>query len=244
MIRYDDTFNARGYFAPETVRELADSIKACGLIQPVIVRTEMLSPDDPPYHLVCGHRRFQAVKLLGWKEIKAEINNLSDKDARILNLQENLARTNLSPSQELASILNIYGNKPNAAQVAKEMGRSKKWVNERLAIRKLHPEVMAYVDQGLLSAWDISMLLPMPPTEQHIAATKLIQAHSKGQSSQSVFDKLGKPRRIRTKREVQNKLTELMDLGINPPGWLCLAWVAGTVSDEELLEPQRKRKNG
>ena len=236
-IKYDDTFNARGFIPDETVRELAESIKAAGLIQPVIVRDNPQANADQPYHLVCGHRRFRAVKLLGWTEIKAEVMGaLSDQDARVLNLQENLARTNLTPTQEMASIIHTYGDKPDAAQVAQALGRSKKWVNERLAIRKLHPEVRAYVDKGLLSAWDISMLLPLPPTEQHIAATQLVMAHSKGQSSQSVFDKLGKPRRIRSKREVQAKLTELMDLGVNPPGWLCLAWVAGTVSDEELLE--------
>lgn len=232
LIKYDDTFNARGFISDETVRELAESIKAAGLIQPVIVRDYR----DPPYHLVCGHRRFRAVKLLGWTEIKAEhAGTLSDHEARVLNLQENLARTNLTPSQEMASILHVYGESPDAATVAKALGRSKKWVNERLAIRKLHPEVRVYVDQGKLTPWDISMLLPMPPSEQHLAATKLVQAHSKGQSSQSVFNKFGRRRRSsRTKKEIQTKLTELIDKGVNPPGWRCLAWAAGTISDEDL----------
>jgi ParB family chromosome partitioning protein len=243
-IRYDETFNTRGFFTDESVRELAESIKASGLIQPVILRDWRATTDnDPPYHLVCGHRRFKAVQLLGWTEIKAEVyHNLSDRDASILNLQENLARVNLSPSQEMASIIHVYGESPNAALVAKELGRSKKWVNERLAIRRLHPEVRAYVDQGLLTAWDISMLLPMPATEQHIAATQLVQAHAKGKSSQSVFTKLGRRRWVRTKKEIQTKLTELMDLGIEPPGWRCLAWAAATITDEELLIIPKKAK--
>lgn len=232
-IFYDEKFNTRGAFTDQSVAELAASIAASGLIQHLTVRP--WSGEDCHYHLVCGHRRYQAVKLLGWEGVKAEVRELTDREARILNLQENLARVNLTPSQELASILMVYGSKPDAQLAAKELGKSVKWINERLAIQKLHPDVRRDVDLGLLTAWDISILLPCPQDEQYILASQLKLAHSKGQSSSSVFSKVKKLRRSRCKSEIQAMITQMIDQGVEPKGWRCLAWAAGTLTDEELL---------
>ncbi len=231
-IFYDEKFNTRGPFTPQSVSELADSIKVSGLIQDLTVRPWT----DLPYHLVCGHRRYQAVKLLGWTEVKCNVLELSDHDARMLNLQENLARQDLTPSQELAAILAMYGSTPVAKDVAKDLGKSKKWVNERLAIQRLHASVRRDVDSGLLTAWDISMLLPCPHDQQVELAAQLKLAHSKGASSSSVFAKVAKARRVRNKTEIQLMITNLIDQHLEPPGWRCLAWAAGTLTDEELLD--------
>jgi ParB/RepB/Spo0J family partition protein len=236
-IHYDDKFNTRGFFSDQSVLELSASIKSAGLIQPLILRPQ---EGEKPYHFVCGHRRFKAIELLAWAHVEAHVRRMTDREAILCNLQENLARVNLSPSQELAAILVVYGAEPSVAQVAKELGRSKKWVNERLAIRKLRPKIRGYVDKGLLTPWDISMLLPCPANEQDILATKLVQAHNKGKSSSSVFDKVGKGRRVRSKAAIQAMLTELMDAGLEPPGWRCLAWAAGTLTDKELKDAKRQ----
>lgn len=230
-IFYDEKFNIRGAFTPQSVAELADSIEVSGLIQHLTVRPWT----GPPYHLVCGHRRYQAVKMLGWTEVKAEVRELNDQEAKLLNLQENLARLNLSPSQELAAILEMYGSKPVVKEVAKALGKSTKWVNERLAIQKLHESVRADVDNGLLTAWDISILLPCPQDEQFVLASQLKLAHSRGESSSSVFTRVKKQRRSRCKSEIQAMITHLIDQGIEPKGWRCLAWSAGTLTDGELL---------
>lgn len=242
-IFYDDRFNSRGFIAPVTVEDLAKSIAASGLIQPVIVRTWT----GPPYHLVCGHRRYLACKSLGHTQIKVEVReNLSDRDARILNLQENMEREDLTPSQELDAILALYGDKPNTAEVAKQLGRSRKWVAERLAIRKLLPEVRREVDAGFLTAYDITCLLVAPEDQQFSLAQRLKAAHMSGKSSSSVIASVtGAKRRVKTKATIQRMISDLMDKGFEPRGYRCLAWAAGTITDEELLDPtQRRNKRG
>lgn len=237
-ILYDEQFNTRGYFTIQSVEELADSIRTTGLIQPLTVRPWT----GPPYHLVCGHRRYKAVQHLGWKEVEVNIKELDDRQARLYNLQENLARVNLSPSQELNAITMMYGETPDAKTVAKELGRSKKWVNERLAIRRLHPLVRIDVDNRLLSASDISIIITVPFDEQPALAMQLKFAHMEGKSTQSVLNVLGRTRRVRTRAQIQKMLADLMDLGVEPPGWRCLAWAAGTITASELYSPPQKRK--
>lgn len=234
-ILYDDDFNTRGHFSTQSVEELADSIKQAGLIQPITVRPR---EGDPPYHLVAGHRRYQACKLLGWKRIQCVVKVMTDHEARVCNLQENLARVDLTPSQELVAILSLYGDTPKAKQVALDLGRSQKWVNERLAIRKLDPRVREDVDAGLLTALDITCLICTPKEEQFDLAARLKAAHAVGESTTSIMDKLGKPRRVRGKRAVITMITELMDRGYEPRGYRCLAWAAGTVPDEDLMNPE------
>lgn len=231
-ILYDQQFNVRGYFTKQSVEELAASIKATGLIQPLTVRPW----NTLPYHLVCGHRRFKAVTHLGWTHVEVVVRELNDHEARLYNLQENLARVNLSPSQELRAIVMMYGETPDAKTVAKELGRSRKWVHERLAIRKLHPLVKVDIDNGILSSYDISLLIRVPFHEQPSMALKLKLAHAEGKSTQSVMNILGKTRTVRTRAQIQKMLSDLMDLGMEPPGWKCLAWAAGTITASELYE--------
>jgi ParB family chromosome partitioning protein len=232
-ILYDEQFNARGFITPQSVEELAESIRSVGkLIHRLIVRPWT----GPPYHLVCGHRRYKALQLLKWKEVEVEVVELNEHDARIYNLQENLARSDLSPSQELAAIVALYGDDPDLKTVAKALGRSKHWVRQRLAIRRLHPLVRLDVDNGLLTAYDIHLLVQVPFDKQPLLAMQLKQAHRDGKSTQSVADKMGRTRRVRTRAQIQKMMAELMDIGVNPSGWKCLAWAAGTITAEELMK--------
>jgi ParB family chromosome partitioning protein len=83
----------------DNIDELASSLKAHGLLQPVLVRRR-----GSTYELIGGHRRLEAAKLLGWREIPAVVREETDDQAYILTLVENLPREDLSPKEEAAAL--------------------------------------------------------------------------------------------------------------------------------------------
>src|SRR3972149_9973151 len=88
---------AREVIDPERVRELAESIREVGLWEPVLIR-----PSNGRYEMVAGDRRYLAHKLLNFKEIKAIVRELDDRDTVVIRGIENLQRVDLSPSEEAA----------------------------------------------------------------------------------------------------------------------------------------------
>ena len=108
-IYYDAAFNCRGEFTLQSVKELADSIAQAGrLICPVAVQP--WTEEGFEYRLIVGHRRFRAVTaFLKWTEIPAYIcEGLSDHEARMLNVVENLQRKSLNILEEARAIQNLY----------------------------------------------------------------------------------------------------------------------------------------
>ena len=109
-IYYDAAFNCRGEVTLQSVKELADSIAQAGrLICPVAVQPWTGEPGCE-YRLIVGHRRFRAVTaFLKWTEIPAYIcEGLSDHEARMLNVVENLQRKSLNILEEARAIQNLY----------------------------------------------------------------------------------------------------------------------------------------
>jgi ParB family chromosome partitioning protein len=94
--------NSRKYFDPEKLQELADSISQYGILEPLIV-----APSGYKYVLVVGERRYRAALLIGLKNIPVVIKKISQDEARIINLIENLQREELNPYEETCAILEI-----------------------------------------------------------------------------------------------------------------------------------------
>src|SRR4030095_9515536 len=88
-------FQPRKEFTAEALQELADSIKAQGIIQPLVVR-----PRPDGFELIPGERRWRASQQLGWKEVPAIVREADDRAALELALIENLQRENLNPLEE------------------------------------------------------------------------------------------------------------------------------------------------
>ena len=104
-----------------SVGELAASMEANGLIQPVILSPYASAwPGDPHWLCIAGHRRIAAARLLNWLEIAAVCKSykMGLVDAKRENLVENMARKDLTPTQEMRAIVAIYGEAPDASQVA------------------------------------------------------------------------------------------------------------------------------
>lgn len=131
------------------VNELASSIKLKGLLQPVIVRTNR----DGYFEIVAGNRRLQACKILGWRKIICHIVELDDREAFEISLIENIHRKTLNPIEEayaFRSYVNDLGW-GGISELAAKIGKSISYVDKRLKLLELPPEVIESISNSTIS---------------------------------------------------------------------------------------------
>ena len=159
----------RTLFDEEALAELAESIREYGLIQPVTVR----KLDSGYYQLIAGERRWRAARMAGLNEIPARIIEADDRLATELALVENLQREDLNPVEEAQgyrTLMEEYGLTQDEA--AQRVGKSRPAVANALRLLSLAPEVLQFVEQGLLSAGHARALVPVKPEELQIDAAR------------------------------------------------------------------------
>jgi ParB family transcriptional regulator, chromosome partitioning protein len=129
--------------------ELANSIKRKGLLQPVIVRTKQ----DGYFEIVAGNRRLQACKSLGWRKIICHIIELDDKQAFEISLIENIQRESITPIEE-AYAFKTYVSElgwGGISDLAAKIGKSISYVDKRLKLLELPPEVLEGISNSTIS---------------------------------------------------------------------------------------------
>ncbi|TLQ46041.1 ParB/RepB/Spo0J family partition protein [Streptomyces marianii] len=142
----------RKTFNEEALTELADSIKKHGLMQPIVVR----KADEGGYELVAGERRYRANEMAGNITIEAKILlaegdvEISDLDSFKKAMAENLNREDMLPLEEARGFKKVLDEEEGAdpASVAKTFAKSVQYVNQRLALLALRPEIQTAVDLG------------------------------------------------------------------------------------------------
>jgi ParB/RepB/Spo0J family partition protein len=134
--------NDRKHFDPAALEELATSIAAHGLAQPMTVR-----PLGDGYQIVAGERRFRAMtQVLGWDQVPALVRQLTDEQASAIMLAENTSRADLDPIEEAnaySSRMAAFGWTPT--QIAEMAGVSEDLVKRRVLLLHLHPDVQQLV---------------------------------------------------------------------------------------------------
>ncbi|MDO5073999.1 chromosome segregation protein [Neisseria animaloris] len=156
----------------EALQELAESIKAQGVIQPVIVRERGLSQ----YELIAGERRWRASQLAGLTEIPVVIKSISDEAALAMGLIENIQRENLNPIEEaqgLKRLVDEFGLTHET--VAKAVGRSRSSVSNSLRLLGLPEPVQDMLYQRRLEMGHARALLTLPVVEQLELAQKAVK---------------------------------------------------------------------
>ncbi len=139
-------FQPRKDIDEEKVKELAQSIKSCGLIQPIMVRRS-----GDRYQLVVGERRYLACKSLGWEKISASVKMMSDQEMATIALIENLQRENLNFIEEANGYVSLI-KQLNITQeiLAQRLGKSQSTVANKIRLLKLSDRVKKIVlEQGL-----------------------------------------------------------------------------------------------
>ena len=126
------------------IRELADSIREIGLLQPIVLRTQ-----DSRYELIGGHRRLMAVSSLGSLTVLSIVKTLTDKEAVLARAVENLQRVNLTVIEEARAYSRMV-NKLGMSidEIAKMSGRSAGMVRRKLSLLKLLPILQEAVHKG------------------------------------------------------------------------------------------------
>ncbi len=139
-------FQPRREISEEKIDELAQSIKACGLIQPVVVRRA-----GNGYQLVVGERRYLACRKLGWKKISAAVQTLSDNAMATIALIENLQRENLNYIEEAMGYVSLMKNFDLTQEVlAQRLGKSQSTIANKIRLLRLTKKVQEkLLKQGL-----------------------------------------------------------------------------------------------
>jgi len=164
----------RKEFVEEDLNELVDSIRAVGVLQPIVVRPIAgAASGQPQYELVMGERRLRASKRLGLEQIPAVVKNTAD-DAMLRDaLLENLHRANLNPLEEASAyqqLLADFGITQD--ELANRIGRSRPQISNTLRLLRLPESVQSRVAAGVLSAGHARAILSVGdvPAMERLAA--------------------------------------------------------------------------
>jgi ParB family chromosome partitioning protein len=237
----DDEFNCRGPIAPGSVTELVDSIAELGLESPIHVRPI----EGDRYLIISGHRRFAAVSQLGWEKIPCRVRNVSQKEALVLNLVENLERKDLNILQEASALKKIYPSGVSLRQASNELHRPTRWVAARLKLLTLPESVQQMAAAGLLSSDNIVAIAKLPRQEQEDAAKAIIAAKKSGKKAlrESLPPKYRATFQARkSKNELLKMAAKLLTLNVYGFETWTISWACGYISDAQFLE--KCRENG
>ncbi len=156
--------NPRKTFEEDALHELADNIRQQGLIQPITVRTRIIEGTEPGsgdavaitdgYEIVCGERRYRAISALNaelpeqWPTIAAIVREMTDDEAFDAMITENLQRKDVDPIEEAYAFGQLLEKGSTAEEVALRFGKSVRFVQDRVKLNSLIPELLLKVRDG------------------------------------------------------------------------------------------------
>jgi ParB family transcriptional regulator, chromosome partitioning protein len=157
-------YQTRIYFEPDSLEDLADSIKQSGVVQPVVVRP---AEKEGRYILVLGERRYRASKMAGKETIPAIVRRVSDQQAAELTIVENLQREDLN-CLEQAEAFRVLSRDFNLtqAEIAQKVGVARESVSNYMRLLKLPHSVQEYLAAGGLGFSEAMVLLQMENEEK------------------------------------------------------------------------------
>jgi ParB family transcriptional regulator, chromosome partitioning protein len=173
----------RGKYQPridmrqETLQELADSIKAQGVVQPIVVRPLERSSNGETqrYEIIAGERRWRAAQMAGLSDIPAVIRHIPDEAAIAVALIENIQRENLNPLEEARSLDRLISEfQLTHQQAADAVGRSRAAVSNLLRLLDLAPEVCEFLEKRELEMGHARAILGLANRKQQTEVAGLV----------------------------------------------------------------------
>ncbi len=193
-------------FDDAQVKELADSIRSEGLMQPIVVRKV-----KDGYELIAGERRFRAFKLIGEKTITARILEASDASSAVLALIENLQRTDLNAIDEalgFASLMRDFSLTQEA--VAERLGKPRASIANSVRLLALDNELQGYVRKGQLSAGHAKALLAIENVAHRVQVARLvIEKGLSVRATEAEVKKLASTKKTDRKQTVQTVVADV-----------------------------------
>jgi ParB family chromosome partitioning protein len=165
---------ARRRFEQEATAGLAESIRAQGLVQPVVLRPRA----GGGYELIAGERRWRAAREAGVTALPAVVREADDREALLLGLVENVAREQLSPVEEARAYAVLLDEfELSLGEVCEQVGKSKPTVSNRLRLLELPDDVLAMLDRGELTEGHARAVLAVPGNDGRLRLARQIVRH-------------------------------------------------------------------
>ena len=165
-------FQPRRTMMPEALQELSESIRAQGIIQPIVVRHLA----DRRYEIIAGERRWRAAKLAGLTEVPVIVKQAEDKAVVALALIENIQREDLNPIDQARALQRLLDEfSLTHKQIAEAVGKSRAAVSNLLRLISLHGDVIAMIEAGQLDMGHARALLSLEKPEQLQLAQLIVQ---------------------------------------------------------------------
>lgn len=163
-------FQPRTHFAPDELNELAESVRAKGIIQPVLLRRS-----GERYQLVAGERRWRAAQIAGLDDVPAIVRDLDDREAIELALTENLLRDDLGPietARAYRSLQERFGI--SQEEIARRLGLNRVTVTNTLRLLKLDASIQGMIERGELTAGHARAVLALPSADDQVQLARRI----------------------------------------------------------------------
>ncbi|MDP8211919.1 MAG: ParB/RepB/Spo0J family partition protein [Candidatus Zapsychrus exili] len=160
----DSNFQPRTDYNDDKLNSLKESIKEKGILQPILVRRQ-----NDGFEVIAGERRLKAARALSLEEIPAIVRDVTDKEALVIALIENIQREELNPIEEAESYKRLIDEfQYTQEQIAVSVGKDRSTVSNLLRLLNLSEEIKKAVVQGLLSAGHARTLLSIESDEERV----------------------------------------------------------------------------
>ncbi len=203
--------NPRRAFADAELRELADSIKQRGVIQPIVVRAVKGAADR--FEIIAGERRWRAAQLAGLHEVPIVPVEVSDGEALEIAIIENVQRADLNAMEEAQGYHALAdGFRHSAEEIAKLVGKSRSHVANMMRLTKLPADVQALIASGDLSAGHARALINVPDASS--AAKRVVAEGLNVRQTEALAHEEGAPERksMKPRGAASPKDTDTRDL--------------------------------
>ncbi len=182
---------------PETLQELADSIKAQGVVQPIVVRPvgSPAAGESQRYEIIAGERRWRAAQMAGLKQIPAVIRHIPDEAAIAVALIENIQRENLNPLEEARALHRLISEfELTHQQAAEAVGRSRAGVSNLLRLLELAPQVSEHLERREIEMGHARALLALSNQRQQVeVAARIVKNGLSVRDAEALVRRLQQP---------------------------------------------------
>ena len=205
-------YQPRTHMDQDSLAELAASIKAQGVMQPILVRAVETTPGAERYEIVAGERRWRAAQLAGLTEVPVLVRTIPDEQALAMALIENIQRENLNPLEEaqgLQRLIDEFGL--THQQAADAVGRSRPAASNLLRLLQLTAPVQEMLMTGQIDMGHARALLPISTGQQVGVAQRIIQKGLSVRETERLVQQLLNPPKHAPEKTIDRDLLSLQE---------------------------------